>query len=255
MGRLKIIDQTNVERIIVVGDIHGDYNSFKRVIELFNPDGDVIVFLGDYADRGDMGVEVIEGINEFMENYDDRIIALKGNHEDYRDGEPYFQPCTLIWEADIKRGGWRNYYHSFLTRFFNKLFLAAIYRNILFVHGGVSSKIKSIRDLDYPNPEIEEDVLWSDPYDGEDEIPNYRGAGVMFGPDISEKICKNLNVNYIVRSHEPRKAFRKPFIEHDGRIITVSSTRVYGGTPFIIAIPIKENIKNGYELDKYVINL
>ncbi|MEM0083824.1 MAG: metallophosphoesterase family protein [Candidatus Methanomethylicia archaeon] len=255
MGRLKVIDRGDFERIIVVGDIHGDYESFKRIRELFNPDRDLIVFLGDYADRGDMGIEVIEGIYELIEMYGDRIIALKGNHEDYRNGEPYFQPCTLIWEADLKRGGWINYYNSFLTKFFAKLFLAAIYRNILFVHGGISSKIGSIKDLENPSYEVEEDVLWSDPYEEEGEIPNYRGAGILFGPDISRRICKILNVDYIVRSHEPRKAFRGPFIEHEGRIVTISSTRIYGGIPFIIAIPSVETPRNGYELKNYVIKL
>jgi len=253
--RLKVIEPGGFERIIVVGDIHGDYESFKRIVELFNPDRDVIVFLGDYADRGDMGVEVIEGVNELIENYGDRIVALKGNHEDYRDGEPYFQPCTLIWEVEAKRGGWINYYKSFLTKFFNKLFLAAVYGNILFVHGGISSKINSIRDLENPSYEVEEDILWSDPYEDYGETPNYRGAGVLFGPDVSDRICKILNVDYIVRSHEPRKAFRGPFIEHNGRVVTVSSTRIYGGTPFIIAIPSVETPKSGYELEKYVIKL
>lgn len=251
MGRLKIIDSENFESIIVVGDIHGDYESFRRIRELFNPDRDIIVFLGDYADRGDMGIEVIEGINELIETYNDRVIALKGNHEDYRNGEPYFQPCTLIYEAEYKRGGWINYYNTFLKSFLNKLYLAAKFQRILFVHGGISSKIKSIKDIENPTPEIEEDILWSDPHPGIGEYPNYRGAGVEFGEDITNEICKILEVDYIIRSHEPRKALNEPYIEHNGRIITISSTRIYGGKPFILQLPAIKPPKDGYEIIKY----
>lgn len=251
MGKLKLIDGRNIERLIVVGDIHGDYESFNKIIELFNPDRDAIIFLGDYADRGDMGIEVIEEINELIENYGERIIALKGNHEDYREGIPYFQPCTLIYEAEYKKGGWKNYYNTFLKRFLNKLYLAAKFQRILFVHGGISSKIKSIKDLENPTPEIEEDILWSDPYLGEGEYPNFRGAGVEFGENISSEICRILELDYIIRSHEPRKAFNEPYIEHNGRIITISSTKIYGGKPFVIQIPTKTPPKNGYEIINY----
>jgi len=252
-GKLKIMDCRGASRIIVVGDIHGDYEAFRGVVKLFNPDRDVIVFLGDYADRGDMGVEVIEGVNDLMENYGDRVVALKGNHEDYRDGEPYFQPCTLIYEADVKRGGWSNYYNSFLKRFIGRLPIAALYDGILFVHGGISSKIRSLKDLEDPAPEVEEDVLWSDPWGGFGEHPNFRGAGILFGVDVSESVCRALNVNYIVRSHEPRKALDGPYVEHDGRVVTVSTTRIYGGRPFILSIPTENTPKNGYELMNYVV--
>ena len=244
-GKLRAINCMGASRIIVVGDIHGDYESFKRIMKIFNPDRDVIVFLGDYADRGDMGVEVIEGVNNLIENYGDKVVALKGNLEDYKDGEPYFQPCILIFEANVKRGGWSSYYNTFLKRFIEGLPIAALYDGILFVHGGISSKIRSLRSLEEPTPEIEEDVLWSDPWGGLGEHPNFRGAGVLFGMDISETVCKALNVNYIVRSHEPRKALDGPYIEHNGMVVTVSSTRIYGGRPFILSIPTDNPPKMG----------
>ncbi|HDO20689.1 MAG TPA: serine/threonine protein phosphatase [Candidatus Bathyarchaeota archaeon] len=251
--KLRIADSMDVDRILVVGDLHGDYASFKRIVEFFNPESDLLIFLGDYADRGDMGVEVLDGVSRLMNFHGDRVIALKGNHEDYGNGIPYFQPCTLIWEADVKRGGWMNYYNSFLRGFLDKLFLAAKYENMLFLHGGVSSKITSLKCLEYPSREVEIDVLWSDPYFEPGEKPNFRGAGVLFGPDISEMVCRALNVDFIVRSHEPLKAFKGPCVEHDGRVVTVNSTRVYGGRSFMLILPAEEKIKSGYELEEYTV--
>jgi len=122
-----------------------------------------------------------------------------------------------------------------------KLYLTVIIPNIaLFVHGGVSSKIKDVKDLRCPSREIEEDILWSDPFKGIGEHFNMRGAGVEFGKDISKKICNRLGVKRIVRSHQPRKARSAPHVEHDGRVITISSTTVYGGIPFILKLPTKD---------------
>ena len=112
MQRNKLYELTpnllsEIDQIIIVGDLHGDYESFRRVRNLFNPKQDYVIFLGDYADRGPKGIEVIEGIKELVKKYPAKVIALKGNHEDYTErGKPTFTPCDLIGEAEEKRGGW-----------------------------------------------------------------------------------------------------------------------------------------------------
>jgi serine/threonine-protein phosphatase 5 len=108
---------------------------------------------------------------------------------------------------------------------------------ILFLHGGVSTKIRETNDLRFASKLIEEDVLWSDPSNGYGEYANMRGAGIEFGKDISEKVCNRLGVKRIIRSHQPQKAWKEPCIEHNGRVITVSSTKIYGGDAFILALP------------------
>ncbi len=254
-GRLRRIDPTGRDRVLVVGDLHGDLDSLRRIEGIFDPDRDLLIFLGDYADRGDRGIEVIEGVGELLDAHRDSVTALKGNHEDYRDGLPCFSPCDLMGEAEWKRGGWREYYDSFLRGFLQRLQLAALLGGALFVHGGVSSRIGSLEDLDRPTPTVEEDVLWSDPCEGEGEFPNPRGAGVLFGEDVSERVCRALGIGYIVRSHEPMKALDGPFIEHRGRVVTISSTNVYGGAPFALALPIGDMPASGEGLAKYKIAL
>ena len=106
----------------------------------------------------------------------------------------------------------------------------------LFVHGGVSNKIISIESLKKTSKEIETDILWSDPFEGKGERPNSRGAGIFFGEDVTDDVCKSLAVKRIIRSHEPSKSLFAPFFEHNGKVVTVSSTHFYGGKPFVLEI-------------------
>ncbi|MBN1685390.1 MAG: serine/threonine protein phosphatase, partial [Spirochaetales bacterium] len=80
-GKLTIIDPARTERILIAGDIHGDLRTFNRIMSLIGP-GDLAVFLGDYADRGPSGLEVIEGLMAARRKMPGNILALKGNHED-----------------------------------------------------------------------------------------------------------------------------------------------------------------------------
>jgi len=255
-GKLAVIQPEKIKRLIVAGDIHGDFSSLRKIKEIFNPNEDLIIFLGDYADRGENSVEVIEGVKNLMEKYSKRVIVLKGNHEDYFDyGEPKFSPCTLIQEVENKVGNWNSYFKNLKKDFLDKLYIAAkIPKYALFVHAGVSRKVESEENLINPSKDIEEDLIWSDPFEEEGEYPNPRGAGILYGKDVSKEVCERMNVKYIIRSHEPMKALRRPFIEHDGRVITISSTSIYGGKPFTLILPAK-NLPESKEMEKYVVFL
>jgi len=238
----KFVEIFDYEKLLVAGDIHGDYESFQRIIYVFKKERKecfkvILIFLGDYADRGNNGLEVIEGLRELKEEYPENVVALKGNHEDYdENGNPKFRPCDLIYEVTSKRGSWSRYFEENLKDFFDSLILAAKCGSYLFLHGGVSSKIRKKEDLISPSKEIERDVIWSDPFEGYGEYPNPRGAGVLFGKDITDRVLKILSANKLVRSHEPQKASNGIYREHDGKVITISSTRVYGGKPAILEI-------------------
>ena len=79
--------------LIVAGDLHGDYSSYQKILDYFNPKNDYLVFLGDYADRGNHGMAVLRGVTRLIQKYPNHVIALKGNHEDYtHDGTPRFSP-------------------------------------------------------------------------------------------------------------------------------------------------------------------
>ena len=119
--------QKKYDRLLVAGDIHGDMKSFQSIFSIFHPEKDVLLFMGDYADRGDSGVEIIEALLETQEEGRENIILLLGNHELYSDeGIPGFRPCDLMEEATEKRGSWNNFFKKTLKPFLNHLNHAAI---------------------------------------------------------------------------------------------------------------------------------
>jgi hypothetical protein len=142
--------------------------------------------------------------------------------------------------AEIPESKWPDYFQNKLKPFIRSLYLAVIVPGeTLFVHGGISSKIVDLKDLEHPTARVEKDVLWSDPIEKEGEHPNRRGHDlIMFGPDITKNVCEKLDVKKIIRSHQPDKVMRVggPFYSHGGRVLTISTTTVYGGEPFMLSI-------------------
>lgn len=59
-----------------VSDLHGCYNLYKQIYDFIKPE-DIVIFLGDAADRGPDGWRIIKEIYK-----NPQWIYLKGNHED-----------------------------------------------------------------------------------------------------------------------------------------------------------------------------
>ena len=55
-----------IDRLLVIGDIHGKWDRFWNLYQKvgFNPEHDLMVFLGDYLDRGDNPVPVMDWVLE-----------------------------------------------------------------------------------------------------------------------------------------------------------------------------------------------
>lgn len=142
----------NGRKIFAVGDIHGSYNKLVSLMsELpWNRETDVLVFLGDYIDRGKHSKEVVEFLIGLKEEGGD-IVFLLGNHEKllldyYASGSDY---DLKLWRSF---GGWEtieNYTNgvgvwgrpSFLPRnhlkFFRDLLPYYETEKYIFVHAGL----------------------------------------------------------------------------------------------------------------------
>ena len=102
------------------------------------------------------------------------------------------------------------------------------------MHGGIHPRIHSLEqlrnlrrptlDFDNKQPTLELDLLWADPDDGIRGIvpnPRYefphpmalilakfsRGASVLFGEDVVAYICRQLDIDMIVRAHQVQFLF------------------------------------------------
>lgn len=71
------------KRILAIGDIHGMYEKLKRLMDKvkFDPTEDLLIFLGDYIDRGPQSLECLDYVMRMQEQFPQRVICLKGNHE------------------------------------------------------------------------------------------------------------------------------------------------------------------------------
>jgi len=69
------------KRILAIGDIHGEWDKFMSLYEKihFNPAEDLLIFLGDYIDRGPKPLHVLDWMYEHRN--EKNMIMLRGNHE------------------------------------------------------------------------------------------------------------------------------------------------------------------------------
>jgi serine/threonine protein phosphatase 1 len=71
-----------MKRILAIGDIHGSYRKLASLMKKIkiDPEKDLIVFLGDYIDRGDRSKEVVDYLVELKREMPSTVFLL-GNHE------------------------------------------------------------------------------------------------------------------------------------------------------------------------------
>ncbi len=73
--------EKDFSRLIAVGDIHGQFDMLRELFGKIKPSPkDLIVFIGDYIDRGYKSREVLDYLIDFAQKY--KAVFLKGNHED-----------------------------------------------------------------------------------------------------------------------------------------------------------------------------
>lgn len=74
--------------VYFIGDLHGDLESLEETIRVTNLEGSdahpVLIFLGDYGDRGSDTLGVWLRLAEIKARFPDDIYLLRGNHEDLR---------------------------------------------------------------------------------------------------------------------------------------------------------------------------
>ncbi len=222
----------NIETLYVIGDLHGDIESLNLILTKIKNIGkdDVIVFLGDYVDRGYLSFETVFSIILLKIRFPENIIMLRGNHEPPINLKPY--PHDFPYFLRLKfHDKWKDIYEIFMS-IFQELPHAAYMRSKLFlVHGGIPVKEHSLEIIDKASLEnyfsILEELLWNDPSDYVDYwVPSPRGAGMLFGIRVSREFTRKNKVIAVIRSHEPCNGYK---LNHGGLVITIFSRK---GPPY-----------------------
>jgi diadenosine tetraphosphatase ApaH/serine/threonine PP2A family protein phosphatase len=194
--------------IIVVGDIHGQLYDLLEIFRIEPPPPEsCYLFLGDYVDRGYYSLEVLLYLLCLKLKYPSQVFLLRGNHESLRvtrtygfydelaekfpDQTVYLRCCDLF-----------NYFPV----------AATIDERIFAVHGGLAASIHLLDQIHavdrFQEPVLEcpvYDFLWSDP-SLSDTFTGFqlsiRGAGYIFGGDVTRKFAAINRLTHITRAHQ-----------------------------------------------------
>jgi len=256
----RLVEAQTTGEATVVGDIHGDLETLAQILrdsrfieKMYGEKQPLLIFLGDYGDRGIYSPEVYYVVLKLKETYPKNVVLMRGNHEGPEDilASPHDLPAHLHRKFGEE---WSKAYEK-LRQLFDQLYNAVLVNEqFIMLHGGVPSQAKSIEDLAYahkkhPNEPHLEEILWSDPE--EDVIGTYpspRGAGKLFGKDVTAKFLKMLNVKVLIRGHEPSEAGYK--INHEGKILTLFSRK---GEPYFntqaayLQLDLTAKVENAYQ--------
>ena len=89
-------NDTAYKRILAIGDIHGNFTKLMTLLEKVSPaDDDLVIFLGDYIDRGNEVGEVLEWV--MARQNKDNFIFLRGNHEQMMLAVAYGREDKITW--------------------------------------------------------------------------------------------------------------------------------------------------------------
>ncbi|TFG06115.1 MAG: serine/threonine protein phosphatase [Promethearchaeota archaeon] len=216
---------------MVVGDLHGDLETLQKIIQaFFREKFKNLLFLGDYVDRGAKQVEVINVLFYYKKLMPERIILIRGNHEDPIINRQYGFYDELRLKFNNSKEMFRLYNQAF-----SKLPIAAITWNRIFcVHAGIAEGLKYVEDINLlPKNQEEIDcpittqLVWNDPKERLKDFKNSsRGPGIRrFGKDVLDDFIERNKLNLIIRAHERFKNGYKTYFNE--KLLSIFTSHSY----------------------------
>lgn len=97
-------------KTMIIGDIHGCNQMLLALLDKIGPGAeDRLILLGDLFDRGSESWEVYQTVMQLDESYRDRLILLRGNHEDYLLTENLTFAQRMVWNRVGRRATVRSF--------------------------------------------------------------------------------------------------------------------------------------------------
>jgi serine/threonine-protein phosphatase PP1 catalytic subunit len=238
------------KKITVVGDLHGSLNCLMNVLKLVEVNevtadsARVVVFDGDFVDRGANSLEVISTLLLLKLSHPTNIFLLRGNHEDSMTASTYGFREEIDEKYGYEKGDEIWYEMGYLFAAFP---IVARSNAAAIMHGGIPTEdfdldvvneldkairceLKTVVDPYDDDERLVQGILWSDPSSENGLHCSDRGAGFQFGPDIVDDFLTRHEINYIIRAHEP---FEDGYNHHGDdeyrAVVTIFSTANYPG--------------------------
>lgn len=248
----------------VLGDIHGNLNDLRIYERILWPNAPTCVagsflFLGDYVDRGDFGLECICYLLSMKVLAPKAFFLLRGNHElrSIQQAFTFFREvCEKFRNQQLGVHVWDT-----LNKVFDLMPVAATIDDQIFCsHGGIPTSALRLDELygipsPLPDPENQSpaawEILWNDPVSGTEYseyadllrkqpggqqavanmqgyLPNTkRGTAFFFSEEAVKRFLHLNGMSHIIRAHEcvpPGYA-----LHCNGRVITIFSSSHYCG--------------------------
>jgi serine/threonine-protein phosphatase with EF-hands len=224
------------QKLTVVGDMHGQLGDLFHILDESGlpSDNNLYLFNGDFVDRGSMGLEIILILMSLHVAMPGSVFLNRGNHED--------EPISKVYGFENEC---REKYDDLIFGMFAELFrfiplFAVVNRSVFVVHGGLfhnpEATLKDLAEIDrsdyvakplmpYPDSsmtggvarqeylkQLQRDALWSDPCIEPGIKTSSRGAGMKFGPDVTDAFLHKNSLQMVIRSHEcVKRGFELPF--------------------------------------------
>lgn len=183
-------------KAVFIGDTHGDFEATEKVFDRYFQPGYVLIFLGDYVDRGDYSRKNINFLLEKKRESPEQVFLLMGNHEGHS-LLPFF-PADFWESLSLEE-------ERFFTEVFQYLSFAAVTENgIIAVHGVPPdvNALDEINDLELVSEQWHQ-VTWGDFVEMPgDFLGNYRGRPV-YGEDYFKRTMNKFKRTVLIRSHQP----------------------------------------------------
>ncbi len=221
------------EKVVVIGDLHGDVSTFRKITASYPPNEYTYVLMGDFVDRGKNSRELLAALlaNKLLRPR--AFIMIRGDHEST---EAY--PRQFYEELE-KMPGDEQLLNKVYGELFPKLPVAAVLNQKYFiVHGGIpidAPELSRLRALDKAaepseNGEITQ-MLWNDPLEGRG-LGEERGEGVhVFGQDVTSDFLRKNKLSMVIRGHTHRLGGYR----QDNGVLTLLTTTAYAGDRQYIA--------------------
>ncbi|RWS07206.1 Calcineurin-like protein phosphoesterase [Dinothrombium tinctorium] len=241
----------------VLGDIHGniaDLMTYERNLWRMGPDmlAANYLFLGDYVDRGEYGVECVSYLFALKILAPDKYFLCRGNHE-IRSIQKVFtfqKECITKYGTRIGPQIW-----EVINKVFDRMPICALVDETIYgAHGGIPTTVTKIDDLmKIPTPLQEPEgespaaweVMWNDPMNPSDfnELAEFmkvktenihgfltntkRGTAFYFTEEAVNNFLDTNGLTHILRGHEVMPLGYK--FHMGGKVCTVFSSSNYCG--------------------------
>jgi hypothetical protein len=227
-----------VERAVFVGDTHGDLDAGERVLERYSRSKTVIVFLGDYVDRGPHSRENLELLLKAKLEHPRRVYLLQGNHEGFQ-ALPFY-PADFWESLDPER---QQLYAETLAKM---PYAVALPNGVLGLHGALPAieSLARINDIEFGSDDWQA-IVWGDWQDADGALLGEVGGRPQFGRAYFKQQMERFGMNVLVRSHQPHA----PRFLFDDSCLTIFTSHAYGPRERTVAIaPLDREVHTARDL-------